>query len=185
MKKQIPRPRKSERIDLLKLRNHLDKLDLDNNDNLNFWLYCNIAMLTGLRSVDILKMKVSNISFQNRRVDVIEQKTKRKVENIPLSSSVLSHIDTDCEYVIWNHKYSTNVSLMTINRRLKKIFKDDDIAVSSHSIRKAVGRSIYKQKGNDIVAVMKLLGHKSTTTTMRYLEIDKEELDEMYSLLTW
>ena len=179
-----PKPKKSERIDLLKLRNHLDNLDLSNDDDLNFWLYCNIAMGTGLRSIDILKMKVDSINFTDRVAHITEQKTKRKVD-ARIHSQVLEKIDQDREYVIWNKKYSTNVSLMTINRRLKKIFKDDDIAVSSHSIRKAVGRTIYEQTKNDLVSAMQFLGHKNPTTTITYLEIDKDKLDKLYTLLEW
>ena len=177
-------PTKSERIDLIKLRNHLDTLDLTNNDNLNFWLYCRIAIGTGLRSVDILKMKVSSIRFKERFARIIEQKTKRKVD-ARIHSDVLQRINLNQEYVIWNHKYGSNVSLMTINRRLKKIFKDDDIAVSSHSIRKAVGRHIYDNTNKDLPSAMKFLGHKNPNTTIKYLEIDKEKLNELYALLEW
>jgi len=184
MEKDKPRPKKSERIDLLKLRNHLDTLDLKKHDNLNFWLYCNIAMLTGLRSVDILKMKVKSIYFADRIAHITEQKTGRKVD-ARIHSQVLEKIDQQQEYVIWNKKYSTNVSLMTINRRLKKIFKDDNIAVSSHSIRKAVGRQIYEKTHKDLPSAMQFLGHKNPTTTITYLEIDKDKLDKLYTLLEW
>lgn len=177
-------PTKSERIDLVKLRNHLDNLDLTNDDDLNFWFYCNIAIRSGLRSVDILKMKVNSINFQDRVAHIIEQKTKRPV-SVPIHSAVLREIDRDQEYIIWNKKYGSNVSLMTINRRLKKIFKEDNVAVSSHSIRKAVGRSIYDQTKNDLVSAMQFLGHKNPSTTITYLEIDKDKLNKLYTLLEW
>lgn len=184
MNDKKPIPKKSDRIDLIKLRNHLDNLDLSNNDDLNFWLYCMVAQKTGLRSVDILKMKVNSINFEDRTVNVIEQKTKRKVQ-ILLHSDVLKRIDKTKEYIIWNTKYSTTVSLMTINRRLKRVFKDDNINVSSHSIRKAVARSIYEQTKNDLVSAMTFLGHKNPSTTITYLEIDKDKLDSLYKLLEW
>jgi integrase len=60
------KPIKSEKIDLKILSNYLDELNLLNNDNLNFWLYCKIAMNTGLRSSDILNMKISDIDFDKK-----------------------------------------------------------------------------------------------------------------------
>lgn len=183
-KRGEPKPKKSERIDIVKLRNHLDTLDLTKNNDLNFWLYCRIAMLTGLRSVDILNMKVKSINFTDRVAHIVEQKTKRKV-TVNIYSDVLSRINKEQEFVLWNEKYSTPVSLMTINRRLKKIFKDDNINVSSHSIRKAVGRYIYEKTGNDVIKAMQFLGHKSPDTTRRYLEVNQDELNELYQLLEY
>ena len=179
-------PVKSERIDILKLRNHLDSLNLSNADNLNFWLYCRIALGTGLRSIDIIEMKVSSINFSKRIARIVIKKTKRtdgSKKDIVIPADVLSKIDKDQEYVLWNKKYDTKVSLMTINRRLKKVFKDDDIAVSSHSIRKAVGRYIYDVRNKDLPSVMAILGHKNPNTTIKYLEIDKDEMNEIYELL--
>lgn len=182
--KNIPKPKKSERIDLIKLRNHLDDLDLSKEHNLNFWIYCNIAMTTGLRSVDVLNLKVSDINFQKGYARITEQKTKRKVD-AKLSRAVLDVINQKQEFAIFNHKYGSRVSLMTINRRLKGVFVDDNVNVSSHSIRKAVGRAIYEKTGNDLVSAMTFLGHKIPATTITYLEINKDKLNELYTLLEW
>jgi len=175
-------PKPSEKIDLDVLRDHCDSLDLSNNDNLNFWLYCNISMRTGLRSVDILNMKVSDISFSKMRVSLIEQKTKKRVE-APIHQNIIQQIDMDREFVIWNEKYTSKVSLMTINRRLKKIYKDTDTNVSSHSIRKACASKIYEATGNNIIKAMIFLNHSSPVTTKNYLGITKAEKDELYSML--
>jgi len=175
-------PKASEKIDLDVLRDHCADLDLSNNDNLNFWLYCQIAMTTGLRSVDILNMKVSDISFQRRFARITEKKTGKKVTP-KISPFILGEIDMDREFVIWNEKYTTKVSLMTINRRLKKIFEGTDINVSSHSIRKSAATRIYKAHNNDIIRAMEFLNHGSPVTTKNYLGITKEEKDSSYDIL--
>ena len=175
-------PKTSDKINLDVLKKHCSNLDLSNNDNLNFWLYCRIGMLTGLRSIDILKMKVSNISFVNGMVKLTEQKTKKKIE-APLSKEILSQIKKDNEFVIFNHKYKTNVSLMTINRRLKKVYKDSDTNISSHSIRKSCATKVYTLSGNDIIKAMTFLNHSSPVTTKNYLNITNEEKLELYSYL--
>lgn len=178
-KKNIGIPKKSEHIDLSKLDSYLDSLNLNKAEHLNFWLYCKIAKCTALRARDILNMKVSAIDFENESVRVTEQKTGREVK-AGLNSQLLERIDRSREYVLWNEKYSSKVSLMTINRRLKDIYKGDDVQVSSHSLRKSVARAVYKNYGNDIVQAMKFLGHKDTRTTYNYLEIREDELRDIY-----
>jgi integrase len=175
-------PKPSEKIDLNILKEHCDSLDLSNNDDLNFWLYCQISRRLGLRSIDILNLKVENISFKKGRVVLIEKKTKKKV-NAPLPAVVLEHINRNREYVIWNEKYTCRVSLMTINRRLKKVFEDTDTNVSSHSIRKACASKVYASTGNNIIKAMEFLNHTSPITTKNYLGISAAEKEELYSIL--
>lgn len=175
---------KSEKIDLTILNKHLDSLDLTNNDNLNFWLYCKIGMNTALRSSDILEMKVSNIDFKNRVIRIKEKKTKK--ENIiPFNRpQILERINQEQKFVLWNHKYKTNVSLMTINRRLKNIF-GSVYHISSHSIRKSVANEVYLNSGKDIYSVMKFLNHSSILVTQKYLGIDQEQREQMFNQLNY
>lgn len=175
---------KSEKIDLNILNKHLDSLDLTNNDNLNFWLYCKIGMNTALRSSDILEMKVSNIDFKNRVIRIKEKKTKK--ENIiPFNRpQILERINQEQKFVLWNHKYKTNVSLMTINRRLKTIF-GSVYHISSHSIRKSVANEVYLNSGKDIYSVMKFLNHSSILVTQKYLGIDQEQREQMFNQLNY
>ncbi len=178
-KKNIPN--KSEHIDLQVLREHCDSLELSSNNDLNFWLYCNIAMTTGLRSVDILQMKVSDVNFINGTVAFRERKSNKKV-NAPIREDILSRINKDNEFVIWSEKYKGTVSLMTINRRLKKLYKNYDSNVSSHSIRKSVANQIYKATGNDIIKTMLFLNHSDPKITLYYLDIATPNESELYGL---
>jgi integrase len=175
---------KSEKIDLTILNKHLDSLDLTNNDNLNFWLYCKIGMNTALRSSDILEMKVSNIDFKNKVIRIKEKKTKK--ENIiPFNRpQILERINQKQKFVLWNDKYKTNVSLMTINRRLKTIF-GSVFHISSHSIRKSVANEVYLNSGKDIYSVMKFLNHSSILVTQKYLGIDQEQREQMFNQLNY
>lgn len=177
-----PIPKTSDKIDIDILKEHCDNLDLSNADNLNFWLYCNISMRTGLRSIDILELKVSDIDFTERKVRVVEKKTKKIVE-APIPKIILDKIDRSKVSVLRNEKYKCNVSLMTINRRLKEVFKESNVNVSSHSIRKACATKIYEKTGNNIIKAMIFLNHSSPVMTKNYLGITKEEKFQLYSLL--
>lgn len=171
----------STEIDIDVLSDHLSELDLSNGDNLNFWIYCNIAMKSGLRSIDILELRVSDIDFKELKFTIIEKKTKKRV-TAPLPKMILDKINRSGVYVIWNDKYKTNLSVMTINRRLKAIFHDQK-NVSSHSIRKATAKKIYSKTGNNIIKAMIFLNHSSPTMTKNYLGITQEEKEFLYSLL--
>jgi integrase len=171
----------SQEIDIDILLEHLESLDLSKKDNLNFWLYCRIAMVSGLRSIDILEMKVCDIDFVNNKFTLIEKKTKKRV-TAPIKKEITSKIDKSNMYVIWNEKYKTNVSVMTINRRLKNVFNTSK-NVSSHSIRKATAKRIYTRTGNDIIKAMIFLNHSSPVMTKNYLGITQDEKEMLYSLL--
>jgi len=175
-------PKTSDKIDIQVLKEHCQSLDLNKNNDLNFWLYCNIAMTTGLRSVDILEMKVSDINFIKSEVHLKEKKTGKRVK-APLGQIILDKIDRSREFVIWNEKYKGNVSLMTINRRLKKIYEGSGSNVSSHSIRKSVATIIYNKTGKDLIETMSFLNHSSPEGTLRYIDVEKTNKSELYALL--
>lgn len=177
-------PKTSDKIDLIILQNHLETLDLTKDENLNFWLYCTIAMRTGLRSIDILKMKTDSINKLERSATIIEQKTKKKVK-VRIVNVVIDKINFENEYIIFNHKYKTNVSLMTINRRLKALYKNSGNNVSSHSIRKSTATDIYEKTGNNIIKAMIFLNHSSPLMTKNYLGILASEKMDLYDLLDY
>jgi integrase len=172
----------SDSIDLDILTDYLNNLDLTKEENLNFWLYCSISMKTGLRSVDILELKASSVIVSERKFKLREKKTRKLVE-APIFSNVLDKMDLSREYVIFNNKRKTLVSLMTINRRLKEIYKDSGLQVSSHSIRKATAKKVYEKTGNNIIKAMIFLNHSSPVMTKNYLGITKDEKMELYSYL--
>jgi integrase len=178
------KPLKSEKINLKTLNDYLDKLDLSINENVNFWLYCKIAMNTALRSSDILNMKISDIDFENKIIRVVESKTK-KLNQIPFNRpQILERINKVGTFVIFNEKYKTKVSLMTINRRLKSVFGSANY-ISSHSIRKSIAHEVYLNTDKDIYAVMRFLNHSSIVVTQKYLNIVQEQRNEMFKQLDY
>lgn len=117
-------------------------------------------------------------------IRVIEKKTKK--ENIiPFKRpQILERINQNQKFVLWNPKYKTNVSLMTINRRLKGIF-ESSTHISSHSIRKSVANEVYINSGKDIYSVMKFLNHSSVVITQKYLGLNQEQRNEMFNQLNY
>lgn len=171
----------SSSIDLNILNEHLDNLNLSDNNDLNFWLYCKIAIHSGLRSIDILNLETSKINFEDKSFTIQEQKTKKFVKVCHIPNVVLDNINKGQDFVIWNTKYKRNVSLMTINRRLKLIFPNEK-NISSHSIRKAKAKLIYNKTNKDIIKAMIFLNHSSPLMTKNYLNISQEERDFLYTI---
>jgi len=177
-------PQKSDKIDLIKLSEHLESLDLTNRDNLNFWLYCKIAMKTGLRYSDVSGLRVKNYNPDKKEFIIIEKKTNKK-SVIPFDfPQIVMHFNTGApdDFIIFNKTYSTVISLMTVNRRLKALY-GGSLNVSSHSIRKATASVIYNRTDKDIFATMKFLNHSSIEMTRKYLNLDEEDKNWVFRLL--
>lgn len=75
--------------------------------------------------------------------------------------------------------FSANVMTQLLYRHYKNAGID---GASSHSCRRQFTTELLK-KGVDIVAVSKVLGHSSITTTQRYVHHDQEELLAVTKLL--
>jgi integrase len=52
--------------------------------------------------------------------------------------------------------------------------------VGTHSPRKTFGYHVYKRTGGNIGLVQKLLNHSVTEYTLRYIGIDREQMDNIY-----
>lgn len=135
----------------------------------------------GLRISDILQLRLlSIIRDGNRyRLDVVEQKTKKKREfTVPV----------DIYIYIQNYALENNINPATklfdiseraINKHLKLVcdyLKYDGIG--SHSFRKYFATSIYVNNHYDINLVRVLLQHSSAVTTQRYIGLQRQEVEQ-------
>lgn len=135
----------------------------------------------GLRISDILQLRLlSIIRDGNRyRLDVVEQKTKKKREfTVPV----------DIYIYIQNYALENNInpaaklfdiSERAINKHLKLVcdyLKYDGIG--SHSFRKYFATSIYVNNHYDINLVRVLLQHSSAVTTQRYIGLQRQEVEQ-------
>ena len=51
--------------------------------------------------------------------------------------------------------------------------------IGAHSLRKTFGYHVYKNSGENIGLVQKLLNHSTSSVTLRYIGIDREEMDNV------
>lgn len=134
----------------------------------------------GLRISDILQLRLSDIirDGDRYRLDIVEQKTKKKREFT---------VPTDIYIYIQNYALENNInpvaklfdiSERAVNKHLKLVCDYLEYqGIGSHSFRKYFATSIYVNNHYDINLVRVLLQHSSTITTQRYIGLQSEEIE--------
>ena len=86
----------------------------------------------------------------------------------------------------------TTFTIQAINRKLKDIKKQYKVKIknfSCHSLRKTFGRQVYNMNDSNaelaLVKLSILFNHSSVAITKRYLGIQKEEILQTYSCLSF
>lgn len=134
----------------------------------------------GLRISDILHLRLSAIvrDGDRYRLDIVEQKTKKKREFT---------VPTDIYIYIQNYALENNInpnaklfdiSERTIQNHLQLVcgYLNFD-NVSTHSFRKFFATSIYLHNDYNVELVRVLLQHSSVATTQRYIGIGSKEIE--------
>ena len=82
---------------------------------------------------------------------------------------------------LFQSRTSTNRALSTRQaaRRLEDIFRRAHIAgpVSSHSLRKSFAVDVHQRLGGDLLLTQDVLGHRVTSSTISYLQLDRSRID--------
>lgn len=134
----------------------------------------------GLRISDILQLRLTAIVKDGNRyrLDIVEQKTKKKREfTVPLELYVY----------IQNYALENNIhpeaklfalSERAVNKHLKLVC--DYLGyegIGSHSFRKLFAMSIYENNNYNIELVRVLLQHSSVSITQRYIGLQRKEIE--------
>lgn len=135
----------------------------------------------GLRISDILQLRLSVIIRDGNRyrLDIVEQKTKKKREfTVPIE--IYSYIQ---DYALENNINPAaklfDISERTVQNHLQLVCGHlgyDN--VSTHSFRKFFASSIYQDNDFNIELVRVLLQHSSVVTTQRYIGIGSKEIED-------
>lgn len=135
----------------------------------------------GIRISDILQLKLTSIvrDGDRYRLDIIEQKTGKKRE-----STVMLEIYTFIQEYALNFGISPRAKLFDISERaVQKQLKiaADHLGmqgISTHSFRKFFATEIYLNNNANIELVRILLQQSSTTTTQRYIGIQRQDIEQ-------
>ncbi len=138
----------------------------------------------GLRISDIIALNVEDVRGKNY-IQIIEKKTK-KFKKFPVNAKLKPMFD----------KYTQNKSLRDplfktiFNNRLNRFsayriirHACDTIGleekIGTHTMRKTFGYHHYK-KFKDVAMLQKIFNHSSPSTTLRYIGIEQEEIEESF-----
>lgn len=141
-----------------------------------------LMVTTGLRGIEVANARIENIRQVNGEYCLfIKGKGRSEFDEfVKLSNNVLNdildYIQGRTEGSIFisssNHNNGEGITVLTVRRIIKKIFKDFDIndeTLSSHSLRRTFSCIAYNN-GADIYSIQQILRHASITTTQRYIK---------------
>ena len=138
----------------------------------------------GIRISDIArKLTLSNIIRDGGRyrLDIIEQKTKKK-RTFTVPVELYIYLQSYClENTIAPDEVIFPISERAIQKHLALVcdyLGPDYGNISTHSFRKYFATSIYNNNGKDIALVQRLLQHSSPATTQRYIGIEPERIEK-------
>lgn len=165
-------------------------------------LMISIGSRLGLRVIDNLSLKYSDLAFLDigEKFIRIEQKTKK--ERILVMSKklreiidvVLSFLNPNLDHYIFTSqkgKGKSPMAIQTFNLLLKGIIKEYKIKTigntSSHLLRKsfvvsAIKRGFEQGDHLSLVKVSRLIGHNSVSTTLRYTNFETNAMLDLYDL---
>jgi len=160
-----------------------------------YFVMAKLQLNTGRRICDIHTKRVSDIMLPSKRFRmyfVLKEMKTGKEKSIRLNDEVRKVLQ---EYIVGNDlQYDdylfpgriagTAISYQQIWRVFQEaahILNIEDFG--THSLRKTWGYTVYKKTKN-IGLLMKAFNHSSAEDTLRYIGIDQDEEDELYSIIT-
>lgn len=164
--------------DIRKIKAFLSK---NKRDSLLF----SFGINSDLRISNILALDVCDAKDKDY-VEIKEKKTS-KYKRFPLNKKLQLEIAEFVEKknleepLFWTQK-NRRLDRIQAYKILNKAAKNANvnIHIGTHSLRKTFGYHHY-QKFKDVVLLQKIFNHSTPTVTLRYIEIEQDEIDYSYS----
>jgi integrase len=161
------------------------------------WLLCKFQLNTGLRIGDVVSVKTTDVLTENGNFKdywVIKEQKTGKTKKIKLNeelrkalkSFVRANSLNNEDYIFQSRTKSSRgyISVTQAYRILKAAA--DAVGIENfgtHSLRKTWGFFTYKESKYNIALIMNVFNHSSQNITLRYVGIDQEAKDQLYSLV--
>lgn len=165
-----------------------------NGSDPRYALIFKFGINTGLRISDIMPLKAKDIfneKWQFREYLTLTEKKTAKEKKIKLNATLRRCID---QYVknqrlawddyIFQSQKGGYLGRIQIYRVLKEAATDLGIEnFGTHSLRKTWGYWTYKISKYNIGLIMDTFNHSSPGVTLRYIGINQDQKDELYSIV--
>lgn len=165
-------------------QNKIDNIEnyLKSNSIRNYILFL-MAIHTGLRIGDILKLKVENV-LNKENIEIREEKTG-KTKEIEISPKLKRELKKFCEnkpieeYLIKSRNCYNNP---LGRKQAYNIIRDAGAKnglkrIGCHSLRKTFGRKYYN-KYNNIEELRVFFNHSNSSITLRYIGLEQEVINK-------
>jgi integrase len=172
-------------VEAIKNKEDIEKLKsiLRKQSYRNFLLFC-VGINSGLRISDILQLNISDVK-NKEYISIMEKKTN-KHKKFPINSTLKLMFKkfTNGKSVnlpLFRTKFNNRLDRFEAFRILKRVAKEAniDLNIGTHTLRKTFGYHHYKQF-KDIVILQKIFNHYSPQTTLRYIGIEQDEINDTY-----
>lgn len=135
----------------------------------------------GLRIGDVVKLKLSDIIYENGRyhLDIVEQKTG-KLRTFTVPTEVYIYLQNYAiEKSIKPTQKLFDLSVRAVQHHLQLVCSYLGIeGVGTHSFRKFFAQTIYESNNYDIALIRELLQHSSVAITQRYVGISNQRVEQ-------
>lgn len=159
-----------------------------------YGLIFKFGLNTGLRISDILPLKVSDVFLRKgvfHEYLVLKEKKTKKEKKIKLNTAVrnkiLSYVTEKAlsgDDYLFSSRKGAHIGRIQAYRVLKEAA--DIIGIENfgtHSLRKTWGYWTYKMSKYNIGLIMDTFNHSSQSITLRYIGVNQDQKDELYSLV--
>ncbi len=138
-----------------------------------------VAIGTGLRKSDILGLRWNQISFEHGVITLFMQKTGEAIEipMLPMVRDVLWSIKGNAGNSPFVFTYHDGERILDIQQAYRGALRRSGLADKGywfHDLRRTFATMLYNH-GVVLTKIQRLLGHRSVTTTERYLGVKFEE----------
>lgn len=166
-----------------------------NGKDPKYGLLFKYGLNTGLRISDILPLKVSDIFNSNGKFKdylVLHEKKTGKQKKIKLNDAIRKMLQAYVKehrlaydsYLFFSRKSNGHIQRVQAYKVLKEAANVCGIEnFGTHSMRKTWGYWTYKASKFNIGLIMDTFNHSSQNVTLRYIGVNQDQKDELYSLV--
>ncbi|MDF2877549.1 MAG: recombinase XerD [Clostridia bacterium] len=159
-----------------------------------YGLLFKFGLNTGLRISDLLPIKVSDIfnsSRQYKEYFILKEKKTGKEKKIKLNTALREALNDFIKeqglnyesYLFFSCK-GNHIKRIQAYRVLKEAATTCGIEnFGTHSLRKTWGYWTYKISRYNVGLIMDTFNHSSQSITLRYIGVNQDQKDELYSLV--
>ena len=137
----------------------------------------------GLRSIEVVRLRLADIDWENRILSVPATKTDRG-RQLPLPAHLTKALriyvsmrpPTDCDRLFVGHRFRTGqpTSTSAVRSAMRAAYRRCGFPPSwsgTHRLRRTFATRLY-DRGADLKHIADLLGHRSLSTTNFYTQVD-------------